>query len=57
VELRKVAVARNEGDLAVIERGVQPGEQVVTQGQLRLNPGARIMVRPTTQPSSTAQPS
>lgn len=57
VELRMVAVARNEGELAVIERGLQAGEQVVTQGQLRLSPGARIIVRPTAQPSSTAQPS
>ncbi len=58
VELRKVAVERSEGELAVIERGVQAGEQVVTQGQLRLSPGARIIVRPAAQPASpAAQPS
>ncbi len=51
VELRKVVVARNEGELAVIGRGLQAGEQVITQGQLRLSPGARIIVRPTAQPS------
>jgi multidrug efflux system membrane fusion protein len=51
VEVRKVGVARSEGELAVIERGLQAGEQVVTQGQLRLSPGARIVIRPPASPS------
>ena len=45
-EVRKVAVARNEGDLAVIAKGLAEGERVVTRGQLRLSPGVRVVVRP-----------
>ncbi len=40
--MRKVAVARNEEDIAVIASGVQAGERVVTEGQLSLSPGARV---------------
>jgi multidrug efflux system membrane fusion protein len=45
VEPRAVKVAWTEGDEAVIETGVQAGETVVTDGQLRLTPGARITVK------------
>lgn len=45
-EVRKVAVARTEGDLTVIAQGVAKGERVVTRGQLRLAPGVRVVVRP-----------
>jgi multidrug efflux system membrane fusion protein len=42
VEMRPVVVARTNGAETVIERGVQDGETVVTDGQLRLVPGSRI---------------
>jgi multidrug efflux system membrane fusion protein len=45
VEARQVKVAWTEGDDAVIETGVTAGETVVTDGQLRLTPGARITVK------------
>jgi len=45
-EVRKVAVARTEGDLAVIAEGLAKGERVVTRGQLRLAPGVKVTVRP-----------
>src|SRR5262249_45185938 len=44
VESRPVTVARSAPDGAVIEKGLAPGETVVTDGQLRLSPGARIEV-------------
>jgi multidrug efflux system membrane fusion protein len=44
VESRPVTVARNAPDGAVIEKGLAPGETVVTDGQLRLSPGAKIEV-------------
>jgi multidrug efflux system membrane fusion protein len=44
-EVRKVAVERTEGDSAVIAKGLQGGEQVVTEGQLRLGPGSKITVK------------
>ena len=36
---------RTEGDLAVIASGLAKGDRVVTQGQLRLTPGAKIVVK------------
>ena len=45
VEARQVKVAWTDGDDAVIETGVTAGETVVTDGQLRLTPGARITVK------------
>ena len=45
VESRPVTVSRTQGPLAVVARGLQAGEQVVTDGQLRLAPGARVEIR------------
>ena len=45
VDLRAVKVARNYDGLALIEEGLTEGERVVTGGQLRLTPGARIEER------------
>jgi multidrug efflux system membrane fusion protein len=47
VDNRPVTVGRTEGGLTVIERGVSPGEQVVTDGHLRLRPGCKVEVRRT----------
>jgi multidrug efflux system membrane fusion protein len=45
VEMRPVTVARTVDHWAVIEKGVQPGEMVVTDGQLRLVPGAKVEIK------------
>ena len=45
VEIRPVTVARTRGAESVIASGVRPGETVVTDGHLRLVPGARITVK------------
>jgi multidrug efflux system membrane fusion protein len=45
VELRNVKVDRVDGDLTVIASGLKAGETVVTDGQLRLAPGAKVEVR------------
>ena len=42
VELRNIKVARAEGDDTVVASGLAAGEQVVTIGQLRLAPGAKV---------------
>ena len=42
-ELRGVAVGRTVGQESIIEKGVMPGEKVVTNGQLRLVPGAKVI--------------
>jgi multidrug efflux system membrane fusion protein len=45
IELRPVTVARTVGDEAVIASGLKPGETVVTDGHLRLVPGARVEIK------------
>jgi multidrug efflux system membrane fusion protein len=54
VEARPVKVGWVDGDDAVIETGVQAGETVVTDGQLRLTPGTRVSVTPVGRPSRTS---
>jgi len=44
-EVRKVTVERIEGDSAIIATGLEKGERVVTQGQLRLGAGAKVVVK------------
>jgi len=44
VESRPVTVARSAADGLVIARGLAAGETVVTDGQLRLSPGAKIEI-------------
>ncbi|MBI3637438.1 MAG: efflux RND transporter periplasmic adaptor subunit [Candidatus Rokubacteria bacterium] len=46
VESRKVEVGRRVERDVIITRGVAPGERVVTDGQLRLVPGAKIEIKP-----------
>jgi len=43
-ELRPIRVSRTQGDLVVIASGVEAGEHVVTEGQLRVTPGAKLAV-------------
>jgi multidrug efflux system membrane fusion protein len=45
VDVRPVTTAQRIGEETVVERGLQPGETVVTEGTLRLVPGSRISVR------------
>jgi len=42
---RNVLVDRTQDDLAVISSGLTAGERVVTDGQLRLSPGAKVLIR------------
>jgi multidrug efflux system membrane fusion protein len=41
-EMRTVRVERQQGEETVIAQGVSAGEEVVTDGHLRLTPGARV---------------
>lgn len=42
VESRNVKVGARSGDMVALESGVQPGEKVVTEGQLRLTSGSKV---------------
>jgi multidrug efflux system membrane fusion protein len=52
VELRHIKLDRQQGRDAVIASGLKGGEEVVTEGQLRLTPGAHITV---TTPSAETE--
>jgi multidrug efflux system membrane fusion protein len=54
VEARTVVPGAVDGGDIVITSGLQPGERVVTDGQLRLAPGTRVDVK--TTPPGTAEP-
>jgi len=40
--VRQVTVVRQQGEEVVIAKGLSAGEEVVTEGQLRLTPGAQV---------------
>jgi multidrug efflux system membrane fusion protein len=52
-EPRPVKTGTRNGELVVIESGVAPGERVVTDGQLNLVPGAKVVIK-TTEPAPSA---
>ncbi|MGH9678623.1 MAG: efflux RND transporter periplasmic adaptor subunit, partial [Candidatus Acidiferrales bacterium] len=53
-ELRPVKLGQRQGDLVVVEQGVQAGERVVVTGQLGVMPGAKVHVEAAA--SATAPP-
>jgi multidrug efflux system membrane fusion protein len=66
VEMRPIKVAQTEGNLALVDEGLQPGEQVVVDGQYKLQPGAHVELttpqpaervrQPTSKIAKTAKP-
>jgi len=45
VELRNVKVAQKEGDITIIDSGLNPGETVVLEGQMNLKSGEQVAVK------------
>jgi multidrug efflux system membrane fusion protein len=56
VEMRPVVPGAVVGSEEVIEKGIQSGERVVTDGQLMLFPGAHVLDRATMNPPAGASP-
>ncbi len=54
VRAQDVTVGRSSGDFVVIEKGLASGQLVVTDGQLRLVPGARVEVTSNRDSARTA---
>lgn len=52
-EQRPVSLGQQQGDLIVVENGVQPGERVVTTGQLGVTPGGKVRIEQPANPSTT----
>ncbi len=53
-EQRTVALGQRQGDLIVVEKGVEPGERVVTNGQLGVTPGGKVLVEQPRDANPTA---
>ncbi len=53
-ETRRVTLKRTVGDEAVVEGALQPGERVVTRGQLRLQAGTPVDVKEPQQDAKAA---
>ena len=56
-KVRPVSVGRSvgTGDMTTIDKGLEPGEQVVIDGQSRLTPNARVDVKAAPSTSASAQ--
>ena len=52
-EQRSVSLGQRQGDLVVVETGVQAGERVVTNGQLGVTPGGKVRVE---EPAGAGSP-
>jgi multidrug efflux system membrane fusion protein len=53
-EQRPVSLGQRQGDLIVIEKGVQAGEKIVTNGQLGVTPGGKVAVEQPREGNSAA---
>ena len=54
-EQRPVTLGQRQGDLIVVESGVQAGERVVTNGQLGVTPGGKVSIAaPRQSPAANA---
>jgi membrane fusion protein, multidrug efflux system len=54
-EQRQVTLGQRQGDLVVVEQGIQPGEQIVTNGQIGVTPGGKVRIEqtpPANQPNA-----
>ena len=56
VEMRPIKVAQTEDNQTVVDDGLKPGEQVVVDGQYKLQPGSHVEIAPApgSQPSAPA---
>jgi multidrug efflux system membrane fusion protein len=52
-DLRVVTTGETIDNLTVVQKGIEAGETVVTDGQLRLFPGAPVRVAPVAKPAAT----
>ena len=53
-EQRQVSLGQRQGDLVVVEKGVAAGEKVVTNGQLGVTPGGKVIEQQPSTPATAA---
>ena len=56
-EQRRVTVGRTVDGKTVIAKGLEPGERVVIDGQLRLSNGSRVAIRSAAPQAASGNPS
>lgn len=61
-EMRSIKVGQTEANVAIVEDGLKPGEDVVVDGQYKLQPGAHVQISTPQQqaqasPTGSAKPS
>ena len=56
VEMRPVVTSTRVDQDLVIDRGLQPGETVVTEGQLRLTPGSHVQIQGSREAGNVEMP-
>jgi membrane fusion protein, multidrug efflux system len=54
-EQRPVSLGQRQGDLVVVDSGVQAGERIVTSGQLGVTPGGKVKVEQARSASAGAE--
>ena len=54
VEMRPITVTQTEANVALVDNGLKAGEQVVVDGQYKLQPGARVELTSPQQPQQPA---
>ena len=52
-EQRSVTLGQRQGDLVVVENGIEPGERIVVNGQIGVTPGGKVRVE---QPQGAGSP-
>ena len=52
-EQRPVTLGQRQGDLVVVDQGVQPGERVVVNGQIGVTPGGKVRVEEPSKAGAT----
>jgi multidrug efflux system membrane fusion protein len=55
VEARTIATGDTQAGQTIVQKGLAAGEQVVTDGQLRLVPGAKVQIKETGAPTVQAE--
>jgi multidrug efflux system membrane fusion protein len=56
VEPRTIVPVRTVAGETVIEKGLQPGDTIVTDGQTRLEPNARVEIKSSLGDAASADP-
>ena len=52
-EQRPVTLGQRQGDLVVVENGIEPGERIVVNGQIGVTPGGKVRIE---QPQGAGSP-